>query len=74
MLPNVSVVCSDEYLNLRSKTTGHNIKKWQMFQGRVVQNWLKITQGECKIGIQKWKLKKQIQFNYFGLQFDDWML
>ena len=30
--------------------------------------------GNCEILIQTWKLKKQIQFNSFCLQFDDWML
>ena len=34
-------------------------------KGRVVQSWVKITQGKCEIWIQIWKLKKQIQLNSF---------
>ena len=34
----------------------------------------KVTQGKCEIWIQRWKLKKQIQYKSFCIQFDDWML
>ena len=39
--------------------------------GRVVQSWVKITQSQCEIWIQIWKLKK-----HFGIgpQVDDWKL
>ena len=33
-----------------------------------------ITQGKCKISIQIWKLKRQIQFYSFCLEFGDLML
>ena len=36
--------------------------------GRVVQSWVKITQGYCKIWTQTW------EFNSLCLQFDDWIL
>ena len=34
-------------------------------KGRVVQSWVKITQGKCEIWNQISKLKKQIQLNSF---------
>ena len=41
---------------------------------RVVQTWVKKTQGYCEIWIQTWKRKKPIQINSFCLQFDDKIL
>ena len=39
--------------------------------GRVVQSWVKITQGYCKVWIQIWRIEKHFNFNSFCLEFDD---
>ena len=58
----------------KKKNGFHNTKKHP--QGRVVQSWVKKTQGKCKIWIQMWKLiiKYSNYLNIFFLRFGDWML
>ena len=46
----------------------------QIVMGRVVQTWIKITQGKCKIWIQIWKLKSRFSLILSVNTVDDWML
>ena len=46
-----------------SKIEGQQLRSWDKRQGRVVQSWVKITWGQCKIWIQTWKPKKHFSFN-----------